>query len=70
MRGRKNHSAINAVMNLTHDIQLAKANNNTVSCVLLNIKDAFDHVSTAQLVKVMIKLKMLKIAIKWTISFM
>ncbi len=47
MRDRKNHSAVNAVMNLIHDIQLARANNNTVSCVLLDIKEAFDHVSLA-----------------------
>ncbi len=64
MRNRKNHSAINAVMNLTHDIQLARANNNTVSCVLLNIKEAFDHVSLAQLVKILKKLKMSKTVIK------
>ncbi len=70
MGGRKNHSAVNAVMNLTHDIQLARVNNNTVSCVLLNIKEAFDHVSLAQLVKILKKLKMSKTAIKWTISFM
>ncbi len=70
MRDRKNYSAVNAVMNLTHDIQLVKANNNTVSCTLLNIKEAFDHVSLTQLVKILKKLKMSKTVIKWIISFM
>ncbi len=64
MGGRKNHSAVDAVMNLIHDIQLARVNNNTVSCVLLDIKGAFDHVSLAQLVKILKKLKMSKTAIK------
>ena len=51
-------------MNLIHDIQLIKANKNTTSCLLLNIKSAFDHVSLRQLIKVMKKLKMFKTAIK------
>ena len=45
MSERKYHSVIDAVINLTHDIQLANVNNNIISYLLLNIKEAFDHVS-------------------------
>ena len=58
--GRKQRSAIDAVMSLTHDIELARTQSNTVSCLMLDIKRAFDHLSTNQLLKIMTKLQLLK----------
>ena len=45
MRGRKKRSVINAVMTLTHNIELAKNQGNTLSCLMLDVKGAFDHIS-------------------------
>jgi hypothetical protein len=42
---RSQKSAINTVIALTHDIQLAKTEGLKSSCLFLNIKGAFDHVS-------------------------
>ena len=56
MSGRKQRSAIDAAMCLTHDIQLANNNNKVLSALLLDVKGAFDHVSLNQLLKVMKKL--------------
>ena len=64
MSKRKYHSVIDAVINLTRDIQLTNANNNIIFYLLLNIKETFDHVSLQQLVNVMKKLKMFKTIIK------
>ena len=44
--GRKQRSAIDAVMSLSHDIELARTESNTVSCLMLDVKGAFNHVST------------------------
>ena len=43
---RKQRSVIDAVMSLTHNIELARTQSNTVSCLMLNVKGAFNHVST------------------------
>ena len=52
MRGRKQRSAIDAVMTLTHDIELARNQGNTLSCLMLDVKDAFDHISIHQLLSI------------------
>ena len=56
--GRRQRSAIDAVMSLTHDIQEANNKGKVLSCLLLDVKGAFDHVSIQQLVTVMKKLKL------------
>ena len=45
MGGRKQRSATDAVITLTHDIELAKNQGNTLSCLMLDVKGAFDHIS-------------------------
>ena len=70
MGGKKNHSAIDAVMNLVHDIEIANRNKNGLSCLLLDIKGAFDFVSINQLLNVMKKLKLSRIIIQWVKHFM
>ena len=45
MGGRKKRSAIDAVMALTHDIQTVNNKGNILTCLLLDVKGAFNHVS-------------------------
>ena len=70
MGGRKNHSAIDAVMNLVHVIEIANRNKNVLSCLLLDVIGAFDFVSINQLLNVMKKLKLSRIIIQWVKHFM
>ena len=69
MGGRKNHSAIDAVMNDVHDIEIANRNKNVLSCLLLDVQGAFDFVSINQLLNVMKKLKLFLIIIQWVKHF-
>jgi len=59
MKDKKQRSAINAVLNLIHDVQMIKKYENTLICLLLNVKEVFDHIALKQLVKILIKLKIL-----------
>ena len=70
MRGRKNHSAIDAVMIVVHDIEIANREKNGLSCLLLDIKGAFDFVSINQLLTVIKNLKLSRIVIQWVKNFM
>ncbi len=70
MRGRKQRSAIDAVLNLVHDAQMAKSRENTLTCLLLDVKEVFDHVALKQLVKILIKLKILINLINWVKCFL
>src|SRR5947207_15538461 len=58
MSDRRQKSAIDAVMILIHDIQLAKHENRTTSMLFMNIKEAYDHVSVNYLLKICQKLKL------------
>jgi len=64
MSDRKQRSAINAAMCLTHDVQQAINNNKVLSALFLNVKGAFDHVSLNQLLKVMQKLHLPQVVLK------
>ena len=44
MRDRKQRLTINIVFNLVQDIKLANSSDNTLSCLLLNIKEGFNYV--------------------------
>jgi len=59
MKDRKQRSAIKTVLNLVHNVQMAKSRENTLICLLLDVKEAFDHVTLKQLIKILIKLKIL-----------
>ena len=68
--GRKKRSAIDIVMALVHDIQLANNDKHVILCLLLDVKGAFDHVLINQLIQVMIKLKLPSQIIEWMKCFM
>ncbi len=57
MKDRKQRSAINAILNLVHDVQMMKSRENTLICLLLDVKEVFDHVMLKQLIKILIRLK-------------
>ena len=58
--GRKQKSAIDAVLSLVHDIQLAKHEKKVTSVLFMDIKGAFDHVSANQLLKICQQLELPK----------
>lgn len=58
IEGRENRSAIDVVLNLTHDVQIALKQKLIILYLFLNIKGAFDHVSTHQLLIILIKLNL------------
>ncbi len=70
MRDRKQRSAIDAVLNLVHDAQMAKSHENTLIYLLLDVKDVFDHVTLKQLIKILIKQKILINLINWVKCFL
>ena len=70
MRDRKQRSAINAVLYLVHDVQMTKSRENTLICLLLDVKEAFNHVALKQLVKILIKLKISINLINWVKCFL
>ncbi len=70
MRGRKQRSAINAVLNLVHDAQMTKSRENMLICLLLDVKEVFDHVTLKQLIKILIKLKISVNLINWIKCFL
>ena len=70
MRDRKNRFAIDASLCLLHDIQNAKNSKNVFSCLFLDVKDAFNHVSTKRLIAILHKLKMPNQLIRWVKLFM
>ena len=57
-------------MALTHDIQIGKNNKQITSCLFMDIKGAFDHVSINQLLKICQKLQLPISLCKWIESFM
>src|SRR5436189_6287358 len=61
MSDRRQKSAIDAVMTLIHDIQLARHENRVTSVLFMNIKEAYDHVSANNLLKICQKLKLSKL---------
>ncbi len=70
MRDKKQRSAIDAVLNLVHNVQMTKSWENTLIYLLLNVKEVFDHVALKQLIKILIKLKILINLINWVKCFL
>ena len=70
MGSRQRKSSIDSVLSLVHDIQAAKNRNKKTSTIFMDIKGAFDHVSTNQLLKISIKLGPPASLIKWIYSFL
>ena len=70
MGGRRQKSAIDAVLSLVHDIQLAKHGKQVTSVLFMDIKGAFDHVSANQMLKICQKLQLPKSLYYWIRSFL
>lgn len=70
LEGRKQFSAIDAVMSLIHDIQIAKNEKLTTSVLFMDIKRAFDHVSSNKFIKICMDLKLSLNLIYWLRNFL
>ena len=70
MKNRKNRFAIDVSLCLLHNIQTAKNSKNVFSCLFLDVKGAFNHVSTKRLIAILQKLKMSNQLIRRAKSFM
>ncbi len=70
MRDRKQRSAIDAVLNLVYDAQMTKSRENTLICLLLDVKEVFDQIALKQLIKILIKLKISINLINWVKCFL
>ena len=68
--GRKQRSAIDAVLSLVHDVQLAKSQGLITSALFLDVKGAFDHVSSSKLAHICQKLGLPRCLIQWILSFL
>src|SRR5437762_11945031 len=70
MSSRKQISAIDAVMSLIHDIQLAKNEKNITSVLFINVKEVYNHVSCNQLLKICKNLDLSRSLCSWIECFM
>ena len=70
MGSRKQILTINTIMSLVYDIQLAKHENEDTSVLFMNVKDAYDHVSANQLLKVYQDLGLSRSLCSWIECFM
>ena len=70
MGSRKQISAINAVISLIHDIQLANNDNKIISVLFMDVKGAYDHVSCNQLLKICKNLGLPRSLCSWIECFM
>ena len=67
---RRQKSAIDAILSLVHDIQLAKHEKKVTSVLFMNIKGAFDHVLENQILKICQKLQLSKSLCYWIKFFL
>jgi ribonuclease HI len=70
MGSRRQISAIDAVMSLVHDIQLAKSEGKVTSVLFMDVKGAYDHVSLNQLLKICQDLGLPRSLCNWIECFM
>src|SRR5438034_575809 len=70
MSSRKQISAIDAVISLIHDIQLAKNENKITSILFINVKGAYDYVFCNQLLKICKNLGLSRSLCSWIECFM
>jgi len=70
MGSRPKKSAIDSVLSLVHDIQMAKHRKKKSSTMFMDVKGAFDHVSVYQLLRICNRLGLPRPLIKWIYSFM
>src|SRR5207249_8471907 len=67
---RKQRSAVDAALRLTHEIQKARKKKLVSSCLMLDVKGAFDNVSKERLLTTMKTLGISQNVINWINDFM
>src|SRR6266511_2714458 len=68
--GRRKKSAIDTVMTLIYNIQVAKQDKKVTSALFIDVKGAFDYMSANQLIKICIDLGLPKSLYNWIDSFL
>ena len=66
----KQKSTIDAALNLVHNAQMSKNRDNTLLCLLIDVKEAFDHVSLTQLINVLKRLDISRNIVDWVTCFL
>ena len=61
---------VDAVLNLVHDVQLAKSEELITSALFLDVKRAFSHVSSSKLAHIYQKLRLPRCLILWILLFL
>ncbi len=67
---RRKKSAIDIIMILIYNIQLAKQDKKVISVLFIDVKKAFNHISANQLIKICIELGLPKSLYSWINSFL
>ena len=70
MGGRKQRNAIDAVMCLAHDIDVGKKEKKVVSALLLDVKGAFDNVSSTRLRQTLATMALPGAVLNWVKHFL
>src|SRR5215469_16766783 len=70
MGSRPKKSALDSVLSLVHDVQMAQHQKMKTSTIFLDVKGAFDHVAVHQLLRICNKLGLPRSLIRWIYSFM
>jgi len=70
MGSRPKKSAIDSVLSLVHDIQMAQHQKKKTSTIFLDVKGAFDYVAVHQLLRICAKLGLPRSLIRWIYLFM
>jgi hypothetical protein len=70
IRGRPQRSVIDAVMALVHDVNMAKSRNHTSTALFLDVRGAFDNVSSDRLLHTLCHLGCPTPIISWSASFL
>lgn len=68
--GRKQRSAQDAIIALTHDVEMNWKKGHTTSALFLDVKGAFDNVSKVRLLETMDQMRFPSCVIQWTRHFM
>src|SRR5690606_11333136 len=70
MGGRPHRSATDAILALTHDVELGQQQQLVTSALFMNVKGAFDNVFRHRLIHTMTEMGLPKQLISWTKHFM
>lgn len=69
MKDEKQKLIINTTLNLVYNTQIIKNRDNTLLCLLIDIKETFDYISLIQSINILKRLDMLRNIVNQLICF-